>query len=172
MHVERRFLEIHPETPAEGRPVSELGYPPDQWARMMENLERMGRAEGIVFSERTFTTNSHKSLLLAEAAKEEGLDKEDIAARVGARYRAVRATLLKELLFWHRDVLLRVLQVETAGYHFATEAEAQRRQATGLSPAAALADVRRLEKLVQRLEQFPEASEAALLTAGLPQRAK
>lgn len=72
VRVERRFLEIHPETPAEGRPVSDLGYPPEQWARMMENLERMGKAEGIVFSERTFTTNSHKALLLAEAAKEEG----------------------------------------------------------------------------------------------------
>ena len=72
MHVERRFLEIHPETPAEGMPVSELGYPPERWVRMMENLNRMGEAEGIVFSDRTFTTNSHKSLLLAEAAKEEG----------------------------------------------------------------------------------------------------
>ena len=72
MRIERRFLEIHPETPAEGRPVSELGYAPEQWARMMGNLERMGKAEGIVFSERTFTTNSHKALLLAEAAKEEG----------------------------------------------------------------------------------------------------
>ena len=72
VRLERRFLEIHPETPAEGKPVSELGYPPEQWGRMMENLERMGKAEGIVFSERTLTTNSHKALLLAEAAKEEG----------------------------------------------------------------------------------------------------
>jgi predicted DsbA family dithiol-disulfide isomerase len=72
VRVERRFLEIHPESPAEGMPISELGYPPVQWARMMGNLERMGKAEGIVFSERTFTTNSHKALLLAEAAKEEG----------------------------------------------------------------------------------------------------
>jgi len=72
VRIERRFLEIHTETPAEGRPVSELGYPPEQWNRMMENLERMGMAEGIVFSGRTFTTNSHKSLLLAEAAKAEG----------------------------------------------------------------------------------------------------
>ena len=72
MLVERRFLEIHPETPAEGRPVSELGYPPGQWARMIENLDRMGKAEGIAFSERTFTTNSHKALLLAVASKEEG----------------------------------------------------------------------------------------------------
>ena len=108
----------------------------------------------------------------SDAAKEEGVEKEVIAARVGSRYRAVRATLLRELLFWHRDVLLRVLQVETGGFHFDAEAEAQQRQAAGLPPAAALADVRRLEKLIQRLEQFPEASEAALLTAGLPQRAK
>lgn len=72
VRVERRFLEIHPETPAGGRPVSELGYSPGRRARMMENLEGMGKAEGIVFSERTFTTNSHKALLLAEAAKEEG----------------------------------------------------------------------------------------------------
>jgi predicted DsbA family dithiol-disulfide isomerase len=72
VRIDRRYLEIHPETPAKGRPVSELGYPPDQWARMMENLERMGKSEGIVFSERTFTTNSHKALLLAEAAKKEG----------------------------------------------------------------------------------------------------
>jgi len=72
VRLERRFLEIHPETPPEGMPVSGLGYPPAQWARMMENLERMGKADGIVFSDRTFTTNSHKALLLAEAAKEEG----------------------------------------------------------------------------------------------------
>ena len=72
VRVERRFLEIHPETPAEGRPVAELGYSPDRWNRMMESLDRMGKAEGIVFSERTFTTNSHNALLLAEAAKEEG----------------------------------------------------------------------------------------------------
>ena len=66
VHVDRRFLEIHPETPAEGRPVSELGYPPDQWARMMENLNRMGKAEGIVFSDRTFTTNPKVLLTRAQ----------------------------------------------------------------------------------------------------------
>jgi len=69
VRVERRFLEIHPETPAGGRPVSEPGYPPDRWARMMENLERKGKGKGIVFSERAYTTNFHKALLLAEAAK-------------------------------------------------------------------------------------------------------
>jgi len=74
VRLERRFLEIHPETPPEGMPVSRLGYPPDQWAKMVENLNRVGKAEGIAFSERSFTTNSHKAILLAEAAKEEGLE--------------------------------------------------------------------------------------------------
>lgn len=37
---------------------------------MTANLARMGKAEDIVFIERTFTTNSHKALLLAEAARE------------------------------------------------------------------------------------------------------
>ncbi|HZD54984.1 MAG TPA: DsbA family protein, partial [Candidatus Aquicultoraceae bacterium] len=39
---------------------------------MTANLARMGKAEDIVFIERTFTTNSHKALLLAEAARESG----------------------------------------------------------------------------------------------------
>lgn len=70
LKVEHSFLEIHPETPPEGRPISSLGYPPERWRQMMANLARMGKQEGIVFAERTFTANSHKALLLAEAAKE------------------------------------------------------------------------------------------------------
>ncbi len=34
----------------------------------------MGQQEGIVFADRTFTTNSHKALLLAEAVKEAAPD--------------------------------------------------------------------------------------------------
>ncbi len=67
-----RFLEIHPDNPPEGRPLSELGYPPQQWQRMMENLQKMAIEEGVELAERTFTTNSHKALLLAEAAKAAG----------------------------------------------------------------------------------------------------
>lgn len=132
----------------------------------LQTTARAGQLEQILDAERKRVAEVE-----GDAAKEEGAEKEVIAARVGARYRAVRATLLKQLLLWHRDVLLRVLNVETGGFHFSVEAEAQQRQATGLAPAAALADVRRLEKLIQRLEQFPEASESALLSAGLPQHA-
>ena len=64
-------FEIHPDNPPQGRPVSELGYPPEQWNRMMENLEAMAQEEGLALAPRTFTTNSHQALLLAEAAKEQ-----------------------------------------------------------------------------------------------------
>lgn len=74
LKVDRRFLEIHPDTPPEGVPVSELGYPPEQWRQMMENLSRMAIEEKIPLAEREITTNSRKALLLAEAAKGEGAE--------------------------------------------------------------------------------------------------
>jgi len=66
------FLEIHPATPASGMPVQELGYSDMQWRQMMDNLQAMGAADGIRFREHDFTTSSHRALLLAEAAKEDG----------------------------------------------------------------------------------------------------
>jgi predicted DsbA family dithiol-disulfide isomerase len=74
LKVERRFLEIHPDTPPSGMPISELGYPPGQWRQMMEHLSRMAGEENISLAEREITTNSRKALLLAEAAKEEGAE--------------------------------------------------------------------------------------------------
>jgi predicted DsbA family dithiol-disulfide isomerase len=68
------FLEIHPETPSEGMDSSCLGYTDPGWQQMMENLSRLAEEEGITFRPQTFTTNSHKALLLAEAAKQDGAD--------------------------------------------------------------------------------------------------
>jgi len=66
------FVEIHPETPAQGMPVGELGYPDTRWRQMLDNLERLAREEGLRFRTHDFTTNSRKALLLAEAAKRDG----------------------------------------------------------------------------------------------------
>lgn len=66
------FLEIHPDTPATGMPVAELGYAPALWRQMTDNLAAMADEEGIGFRAHDFTTNSHRALLLAEAAKEAG----------------------------------------------------------------------------------------------------
>jgi predicted DsbA family dithiol-disulfide isomerase len=69
LDVDWCFFEIHPENPAEGKPVEELGYPPEQWKRMMANLEQMARDDGLALAPRTFTTNSHSALLLAQATR-------------------------------------------------------------------------------------------------------
>ena len=66
------LVEIHPDTPPEGRPVAELGYGDAQWRQMMTNLSRLADEEGVSLAEDNFTTNSRKALLLAEAAKSAG----------------------------------------------------------------------------------------------------
>lgn len=70
VQVTWRGVEIHPETPAQGMALSELGYPPDVWDKMMMHLGNMAAEEGLVLAERTHTFNSHKALLVAEAAKQ------------------------------------------------------------------------------------------------------
>ena len=69
-----RFIEIHPETPVEGKSVERLGYPPEQWKVMIDNLEKMAREDGINICDRLLAANSHQALLLAEASKEQGAD--------------------------------------------------------------------------------------------------
>ena len=69
LDVDWCFFEIHPDNPAEGKPVEELGYPPERWKQMMANLEQMASDDGLPLAPRTFTTNSHSALLLAEAVR-------------------------------------------------------------------------------------------------------
>lgn len=66
------FLEIHPQTPAAGMAIGELGYPETQWRGMMRTLAGLAAEEGLDFLAHDFTTNSHRALLLAEAAREAG----------------------------------------------------------------------------------------------------
>ena len=66
------LVEIHPETPASGQPVSTLDYSQEHWQTMMDNLQRLAVEEGVSLRRHDFTTRSHQALLLAEAAKEAG----------------------------------------------------------------------------------------------------
>jgi predicted DsbA family dithiol-disulfide isomerase len=68
------FLEIHPETSAQGEPIDSLDYPAEQWQKMLENLERIANEENIPLSRLSFITNSRDALLLSEAAKQSGRD--------------------------------------------------------------------------------------------------
>ena len=68
------FLEIHPETSAEGKPIDSLDYPSEQWQQMMSNLERIAKEEDIPLSRLSFITSSRDALLLSEAAKNSDRD--------------------------------------------------------------------------------------------------
>lgn len=68
------FIEIHPETSAEGEAIDTLDYSSEQWQQMIKNLERVAKEENIPLSRLNFTTNSKDALLLSEAAKTCGRD--------------------------------------------------------------------------------------------------
>ncbi len=68
------MTEIHADSPAAGRPVTELGYSAEQWQRMRSELDELAAADAVRFGDISLTTNSHRALLLAEAAKELGAD--------------------------------------------------------------------------------------------------
>lgn len=66
------FIEIHPETSANGEPIDSLDYPSAQWQQMLDNLQRIAKEENIPLARLSFITNSKDSLLLSEAAKQCG----------------------------------------------------------------------------------------------------
>ncbi|HKJ70323.1 MAG TPA: DsbA family protein [Gammaproteobacteria bacterium] len=72
LRIHWQLLEIHPDIPASGRPVADIGYAPEQWRAMMTSLEAMAEEEGVDLARRERTANSHDALLLAESAKDDG----------------------------------------------------------------------------------------------------
>lgn len=75
--TEWKPFEIHPEVPAEGMPVSALGYPPEQWEAMQANLRRAAEAEGLQLANRPKVSNTHRALVASayvQAAEPERFD--------------------------------------------------------------------------------------------------
>jgi predicted DsbA family dithiol-disulfide isomerase len=68
--VEWTGIEIHPDTPPRGRPLTELFRQADI-DRMMEHLRVMGAPFGITFVDRPFLSNSRPALIAAELAREQ-----------------------------------------------------------------------------------------------------
>ena len=66
------FLEIHPETSAQGEAIDSLDYPSAQWQQLLNNLQRVAAEEHIPISRLEFITNSRDALLLSEASKKCG----------------------------------------------------------------------------------------------------
>lgn len=86
-------------------------------------------------------------------------DEEVMEARIAARVVEVRSDIMRAILLWKRDVLLKVLRMDDRYLHFQAEREAVGRQADGLTYAQALADLRAVEIMISRLERNlpPEA---------------
>lgn len=68
------LVEIHPDTPARGQPVSMLNYSQDVWNSLINNLKRLAEEENIQLSDYTTSANSRKALLLAEQTKSLGAE--------------------------------------------------------------------------------------------------
>ncbi|MGD8842703.1 MAG: DsbA family protein [Gammaproteobacteria bacterium] len=68
------LVEIHPESPPEGKPVEQLGYTRPHLDKLLQQLDELAHSEGVELAPHSFTTNSHKALLLAEASKQHGAE--------------------------------------------------------------------------------------------------
>ena len=69
------MTEIHADNPTDGsRPPTGMGYTPEQWQRLVAEIDNAATEDGVCLGGLQCTTNSHKALLLAEAAKEAGAE--------------------------------------------------------------------------------------------------
>ncbi len=64
-------MEIHPETPPQGVPMTSR-FRQEDIDRMMEHLRTMGAPLGITFADRPFLSNSRSALMAAEFARDQG----------------------------------------------------------------------------------------------------
>lgn len=71
LEVEWKPFEIHPEVPAEGMSVEDLGYPEDRWKAMQEHLRVQARTEGIEVGNRPKVSNTHEALAASAYVQEE-----------------------------------------------------------------------------------------------------
>ena len=66
------MTEIHADNPLEGGSPAALGYTREEWGLRVTELEALAAEDGVCLGGLNSTTNSHRALLLAEAAKELG----------------------------------------------------------------------------------------------------
>ena len=94
-----------------------------------------------------------------EAAGEEVVEKEVLAARIQSRAIEARLQILRLLFRWERDLLLLAGGGDKKYLHFPDDLATLTRQSEGLSVAACLQRLERIEKAVQMLERnVPETS--------------
>ena len=95
-----------------------------------------------------------------EMAEEEGEDEVDGAvhdARVRARVIEERQEIFRHILYWHRDVMLCVMQAESGELFFSEESDCIKQQASTLTYQQALGHIRQTEEMIRLMERnLPE----------------
>ncbi len=66
------FIEIHPETPIEGKSFKNLPYTENEFKSLTSNLESMASKDDLELIKQSITVNSHNAILVAEASKQLG----------------------------------------------------------------------------------------------------
>lgn len=100
-----RPLAIHPAVPSDGLPVEELGYAPDEWARIRREVREQAEETGVDLELPDFVANSHEALQAAEFAKDVGRESFRRAHRA-----LFRAYFVEGRNLGRRDVLLEVCE--------------------------------------------------------------
>ncbi|NQU40699.1 MAG: hypothetical protein HQ523_12150 [Lentisphaerae bacterium] len=94
-----------------------------------------------------------------ETADEESVDesRDTLDARIGARYRELRASILRALMGWYRDIFLLLCGGDPSLVYFADQLDVLTARANALSYREALANVATVEAMNRKLEQnLPE----------------
>jgi len=149
------------------------GEAPDAWDR--ELLEILGAASpgdgdglgpctaGFAKAEllgalmKRMKDEAMQEVMEAVAAEATDEDTDTINARAGARYREMRSRLVRSLLLWYRDLLLLKHEGDEALVCFQDHLDMLKDRAARLSTRQAMANVRVVEDLYDRLERnLPE----------------
>lgn len=80
-------------------------------------------------------------------------DEDVLSARIEARFRGVRAMVLRSLLFWYRDLLVLACGADAAALRYPAQAGILSDLARGTSYAAALANVRVIEDMQRQYDR-------------------
>jgi DNA polymerase-3 subunit delta' len=108
-----------------------------------------------LFKEVKQAAREHEMELAEEESTEE--DDDTLDARIEARYRELRAEVLRALLSWYRDMLVLLCGGEPSLVYFADQLEVLAGHAGSLSYAQAVANVATIEDMNRKLEQnLPE----------------
>lgn len=100
-----RPLSIHPAVPSDGLPVEQLGYAPDEWARIRREVGEQAEESGVPLDLPDFVANSHEALQAAEFAKDLGRD-----AFLSTHRALFRAYFVDGRNLGRREVLLEVCE--------------------------------------------------------------